>query len=174
MRQRITIFWWCITKKWVQNKNLWCITKCWVPITSACSPRPGTRTIANSGLYCNPQGHWVCLILYRDGLRSWRNLFECESSGATANFRSIPLQLTWIFWNDVEGRNRIWLVPLTHLPSPPTPPHPHVFKLRAVVVPRGGVSTYYFEKILPKIAWKWKKLDQEGACAPGAPWIRHY
>ena len=33
----------CITKKWVQNKK-------WVPVTSACSPKPKTRTIANSGL----------------------------------------------------------------------------------------------------------------------------
>ena len=46
-------------KKWVHNKNLWCITKKRVPVTSACSPKPETRTIANSGLRRNWVSHEV-------------------------------------------------------------------------------------------------------------------
>ena len=32
-----------------------------------------------------------------------------------------------------------------------------------------GAKTYYLQRLLLKTAWRWKKLDREGAHIPGAP-----
>ena len=39
--------------------------------------------------------------------------------------------------------------------------------------PEGSVPTYYFEKFLPKTAWKWKNLDWTESRSLAHPWIRH-
>ena len=73
----------------------------------------------------------MSLILYRESLRSWRNLLECESTDAPANVRQSQMLVLGNFivltrncWKNVDGRPWNWSLPLADLVSAPSAPSP--------------------------------------------------